>query len=96
MAEEDNNFNNFSLYSSANFQDADETRPASSYMEAVGGGNDAIQNLVNYSFQRHISERKFKYFSKRIEIRLQSNATASFRTPYPKKVYYLPDKKKKR
>ncbi len=56
MAEEDNNFHNFSLYSSANFQDADETRPASSYMEAVGGGNDAIQSLVNHSFQRHISE----------------------------------------
>ena len=56
MAEEDNNFHNFSLYSSANFQDADETRPAGSYMEAVGGGNDAIQTLVNHSFQRHISE----------------------------------------
>jgi hypothetical protein len=56
MAEEDNNFHTFSLYSSANFQDADETRPAGSYMEAVGGGNDAIQTLVNHSFQRHISE----------------------------------------
>ncbi len=56
MAEEENNFHNFSLYSSANFQDADETRPAGSYMEAVGGGNDAIQTLVNHSFQRHISE----------------------------------------
>jgi hypothetical protein len=56
MAEEENNFHNFSLYSSANFQDADETRPASSYMEAVGGGNEAIQHLVNNSFQRHITE----------------------------------------
>jgi hypothetical protein len=56
MSEEDNNFHNFSLYSSANFQDADETRPAGSYMEAVGGGNDAIQHLVNQSFQRHITE----------------------------------------
>jgi hypothetical protein len=56
MAEEEYNFHNFSLYSPANFQEADETRPASSYMEAVGGGNDAIQHLVNHTFQRHITE----------------------------------------
>jgi hypothetical protein len=43
-------------FASANFEDAEDTRPAGAYMETLGGNTDAIQGIVSQSIQRHISE----------------------------------------
>ena len=43
-------------FASADFQDADDTRPSSTYMESLGGNQDAIQGIVGQTLQRHISE----------------------------------------
>jgi hypothetical protein len=43
-------------FAEANFQDAEETRPNSAHMEALGGNQDALQGIVGMAFSRHISE----------------------------------------
>lgn len=43
-------------FAAADFQDADDTRPSSTYMESLGGNQDAIQGIVGQTLQRHISE----------------------------------------
>jgi len=43
-------------FSSANFLDADDTRPSGAYMEAFGGNQDSIQGIVQQTLTRHISE----------------------------------------
>jgi hypothetical protein len=43
-------------FASADFLDAEDTRPASTYMESLGGNQDAIQGIVGQTLQRHISE----------------------------------------
>lgn len=43
------------IYASANFQDAEESRPSASFFEAFGG-SDAIQGIVSQSLTRHITE----------------------------------------
>ena len=47
---------NGSQYSSANFQDAEELRPAEANLEALGGSQDSLQGIVNQALQRHVSE----------------------------------------
>jgi hypothetical protein len=42
-------------FASANFQDAEDTRPSSAYLEAFGGP-DSINSIVSQSLSRHISE----------------------------------------
>jgi len=43
-------------YASANFGDADETRPNGASMEALGGNNDPIQGIVQQTLSRNITE----------------------------------------
>jgi hypothetical protein len=43
------------IYASANFQDAEDSRPSASFFEAFGG-SDAIQGIVTQSLSRHITE----------------------------------------
>jgi hypothetical protein len=43
-------------YASADFQSAEETQPASTYMESLGGHQDSVQGIVQQTLQRHISE----------------------------------------
>lgn len=45
-----------SQYASANFEDAEDSRPSGSYIEALGGGGDAIQGIVQSSMARHLRE----------------------------------------
>jgi hypothetical protein len=44
------------MYASANFPDADDTRPLGAHMEALGGNQDAIQGIVQQTIGRHITE----------------------------------------
>ena len=48
--------NNFSSYASADFQDAEVTRPEAVNMESLGGNRDAIQGIVQQSLTRHLTE----------------------------------------
>jgi hypothetical protein len=48
--------NNFSTYASADFQDAEATRPEAANMESLGGNRDAIQGIVQQSLTRHLTE----------------------------------------
>jgi hypothetical protein len=43
------------IYASANFQDAEDSRPSASFFEAFGG-SDAIQGIVTQSLSRHVAE----------------------------------------
>jgi hypothetical protein len=47
---------NGSQYSSANFQDAEELRPAAANLDALGGSQDSLQGILQQSLQRHISD----------------------------------------
>ena len=54
---------NFSLsggygsgFASANFEDAEDSRPSGSYVEALGGGGEPIQGIVQASMGRHLRE----------------------------------------
>jgi len=47
-----------SQYASANFEDAEDSRPSGSYIEALGGGGDAIQGIVQASMSRHLREEQ--------------------------------------
>jgi hypothetical protein len=43
-------------FASANFEDAEDSRPSGSYIEALGGGGEPIQGIVQASMGRHIRE----------------------------------------
>jgi len=43
-------------YASANFGDAEDTRPMGAHMESLGGSNDPIQGIVQQSLSRNITE----------------------------------------
>jgi hypothetical protein len=43
-------------YATADFGDAEDTRPSAANMEALGGNQDAIQGIVGQAFHRHVSE----------------------------------------
>jgi hypothetical protein len=45
-----------SSYASADFQDAEVTRPEAVNMESLGGNRDAIQGIVQQSLTRHLTE----------------------------------------
>lgn len=45
-----------SQYASANFEDAEDSRPSGSYIEALGGGGEPIQGIVQASMARHLRE----------------------------------------
>lgn len=48
--------NNYSGYASADFQDAEATRPEAVNMESLGGNQDAIQGIVQQTLTRHLTE----------------------------------------
>jgi hypothetical protein len=48
--------NSYSGYASADFQDAELTRPDAVNMESLGGNTNAIQGIVQQSLTRHITE----------------------------------------
>jgi hypothetical protein len=43
-------------FASANFEDAEDSRPSGSYVEALGGGGEPIQGIVQASMGRHLRE----------------------------------------
>ena len=43
-------------YASANFLDAEDSRPSGAHMESLGGNQDAIQGIIQNTLTRHISE----------------------------------------
>lgn len=43
-------------FASANFEDAEDSRPSGSYNEALGGGGEPIQGIVQASMGRHLRE----------------------------------------
>lgn len=43
-------------FASANFEDAEDSRPSGSYIEALGGGGEPIQGIVQASMGRHLRE----------------------------------------
>ena len=43
-------------FASANFEDAEDSRPSGSYNEALGGGGEPIQGIVQTSMGRHLRE----------------------------------------
>lgn len=49
--------NGSTVFAPANFEDADESRPPSAFLEAFGGGGAAIQGIVAQALTRHMSER---------------------------------------
>jgi hypothetical protein len=50
-------FDNLSgIYASADFLDAEESRPSGAHMEALGGNQDAIQGIAQQTLSRHITE----------------------------------------
>ena len=66
MAEADAHLSDFSLldghptngstvFASANFSDAEESRPTAANLEALGG-NDAINGIVTQTITRHLAE----------------------------------------
>lgn len=65
MADELHNFNLLSGYSTNiledqfstnNFQDAHDTRPPETYLEALGGNLDAIQGITTLTLEKHLAE----------------------------------------
>lgn len=47
---------NTSMFESAHFGDAEDTRPAGAFLEALGGDSDPIQGIVTQVMSRHVSE----------------------------------------
>ena len=43
-------------FASANFEDAEDSRPSGSYVEALGGSGEPIQGIVQASMGRHLRE----------------------------------------
>lgn len=43
-------------FAEADFQDAEDTRPNSAHMEALGGNQEAFQGIVGMAFSRHMNE----------------------------------------
>jgi hypothetical protein len=44
------------MYASADFEDAEDSRPSGAHMEALGGNQNAIQGIVQQTLSRHITE----------------------------------------